>query len=61
MIQRVVKKHTLTDDTQKDDLLFWKSRSSEERIAAVELLRKERYGSADRLQRIARVIKSSQS
>ena len=40
----------------KDDLEYWLSRPAEERIAAVDFLRAQFYGSPQRLQRVARVI-----
>jgi len=58
MIQRVVKKHSLTQNTRSEDLAFWKGKSPEERAEAVDGLRKEHYGTSIRLQRVARVIKS---
>ena len=41
----------------QQDLSFWLSRPAEERVAAVEHLRKQRHGSGARLQRVARVVK----
>jgi hypothetical protein len=60
MIQKSIQKRALTDSSTGDDLSFWKSRSPAERIAAVEILRRQRYGSAARLQRSVRVIKRTQ-
>jgi hypothetical protein len=38
------------------DLSYWLSRPAAERVAAVDYLRKQYYGSTERLQRVARVI-----
>ena len=60
MDKKIVKKMRLGEGSERDDLAYWKSRPAEERIEAVEMLRKEYYGSSARLQRTVRVIKSSQ-
>jgi DNA-binding transcriptional regulator YiaG len=57
MDKKAVKKMKLGEETSRHDLSYWMSRPVEERIEAVEMLRKERYGSASRLQGIVRVIK----
>jgi hypothetical protein len=58
MLEKKVKKLKLGQtDTIKGDLAYWLSRPSEERFAAVELLRKQYYGDIGRLQRVARVVK----
>jgi len=60
MIEKVVHKYSLQQwSTIKDDLNYWLSKSPQERIAAVEYLRKQYYGSTAGLQRTARVIKRS--
>ena len=60
MIQRTVKKYNLNDSsTIKDDLAYWLSKSHEERIAAVDYLRKQYHGDTARLQRVARIIQRS--
>jgi hypothetical protein len=41
----------------RHDLEYWLSKPPEERVAAVEHLRKQRHGSSVRLQRSARVVK----
>ena len=62
MIEKVVSKHTLSQWSQaKDDLKYWLSKPAEERISAVEILRRQWYGDSARLQRTIRVIKRSQS
>ena len=60
MIKKVVKKMKLGEESERDDLVYWMSRSADERIEAVETLRREHYGSAARLQGNVRVIKSTQ-
>jgi hypothetical protein len=57
MIAKDVKKGRLADlQNPKEDLAYWLSKSSEERIAAVEHLRRQRHGDPGRLQRVVRVI-----
>ena len=56
-IKKIVRKSNLhTPESAKEDISYWMSRPAEERIAAVDYLREQYYGSAARLQRIARVI-----
>ncbi len=60
MIRKVVKKRDLRNFSSiKEDLSYWLSKAPEERVAAVDYLRKQYHGSAERLQRSARVIKRS--
>lgn len=62
MIKKVVRKHMLSKFSSiKEDLAYWLSKTPEERIAAVDYLRLQIYGSSERLQRSARVIKRSPS
>lgn len=57
MIKKVVRKSNLQNmQSAKEDLLYWLSRPEEERVAAVDYLRKQYYGTSERLQRVARVI-----
>ena len=57
MIKKVVKIKKLDDKHDNlDDLKYWLSKSSKERIAAVEYLRRQFHGSSARLQRVARVV-----
>jgi hypothetical protein len=61
MIERVVKKLDLKRDSSiKEDLAYWLSKTPQERIAAIELLRRQYHGSSARLQRSARVIQQTQ-
>ncbi|MBI2422897.1 MAG: hypothetical protein HYV27_08705 [Candidatus Hydrogenedentes bacterium] len=59
MIEKVFKKLKLGDDTAAADLEYWLSRPPEERVAAVEILRKQQYGNAGRIQRVVRIVKRS--
>jgi hypothetical protein len=60
MIQKIVKKHSLHDFSEtEEDLKYWLSKTPEERLAAVEYLRRQYYGSASGFQRIARIVKRS--
>ena len=57
MIKKVVKIADLNDKKLiSDDLKYWLSKSPEERVAAVEFLRRQYHGNTERLQRVARVI-----
>lgn len=57
MIKKVVKILDLNDkDKNLDDLKYWLSKPPEERIAAVEYLRRQFHGSSERLQRVARIV-----
>ena len=55
MIQRVITKKSVRDPSGHDDLSYWLTRPPEERVATVELLRRQYHGSTSRLQRLARV------
>ena len=58
MIQKSVSKRNLHDFLSiKEDLIYWLSKTPEERVAAVDYLRKQYHGSTERLQRSAQVIK----
>jgi hypothetical protein len=60
-MERVIRKKQLHDPSQiREDLNYWLSRPPAERIAAVEQLRAQVYGSSQRLQRVVRIIKRSQ-
>jgi hypothetical protein len=60
MIRKVVNKRDLRSFSSiKEDLSYWLSKTPEERVAAVDYLRKQYHGSTERLQRSARVIQRS--
>ncbi len=62
MIERVVRKGNLKDFVEvKENLFYWLSKTPDERVAAVEYLRRQYHGSSARLQRSARIIQRSQS
>ena len=57
MIKKVIHKSSLYNlQSATLDLSHWLSRPVEERVATVDYLRKQYYGSTERLQRVARVI-----
>jgi len=57
MIKKVIKISNLNDKNLiSDDLEYWLSKPPAERVAAVEILRRQFHGSTERLQKIARVI-----
>ena len=58
LLKTVVKKYKLSETSVKDDLNYWLSKSPDERISAVEILRRQQYAtSTPRLRRIARITK----
>ena len=58
MIRKVVQIHRLDGFSEiRQNLEYWLSRSPEERLAAVEELRRETYGDSHRLQRCVRVVR----
>ena len=60
MIKKVVRKYNLDEYSEiEENLKYWLSKLPEERIAAVDFLRKQLYGSSIRLQRTVRVIKQT--
>jgi hypothetical protein len=60
MIERVVQVHRLDGCSEiRQNLEYWLSRPTEERLAAVEELRRQFYGDSQRLQRVARVIQQA--
>jgi hypothetical protein len=62
MIKKVVNKTKLDDSNgAARDLEYWLSRPVAERFSAVEILRRQVYGDSERLQRVIRVSKLSQS
>jgi hypothetical protein len=62
MTEKVVKKGNLKEFNEvNENLAYWLSRTPEERVAAVEYLRRQFNGSSARLQRCARVVQRSQS
>ncbi|MGD9161119.1 MAG: hypothetical protein PVG39_22065 [Desulfobacteraceae bacterium] len=61
MIRKVVKIIDMkNDDSIKEDLKYWLEKDPNERILAVEYLRRQFNGNSDRLQRVARVIELPQ-
>jgi len=56
MIKRVITKSEITDSSTRRDLSYWLGRVPEERISAVEILRRQVYGNSARLQRFAQVL-----
>jgi hypothetical protein len=61
MIQKIVTKRSLRAPSAKNgDLAYWLSKTPEERVATIDYLRRQYYGSAARLQRVARVVQRTQ-
>ncbi len=62
MIKKVLTKRSLDDSSSvEDDLAYWSGKEPEERVEAVDYLRRQYNGSTSRLQRTAQVIQLSQS
>jgi hypothetical protein len=62
MIQKTATKISLKESSNGiRDLAYWLSRPPDERVAAVDYLRRQLHGSSTRLQRSARVIQRTQS
>jgi hypothetical protein len=62
MILKIAKKSRIDDlSSIEEDLAFWLSKSPEERVSAVEYLRRQYDGNTARLQRSARIIQLAQS
>jgi len=57
MIQKVLSKRKGDESSSLEDLAYWLNRSPEERISAVEILRRQYYGSSERFQRVSRIVK----
>lgn len=58
MIERIVRKAGLATFSEiRENLAYWLSRTPEERVNAVEELRRQAHGDTRRLQRVARVVK----
>jgi len=61
MIRKVAKLyHMDAYDEVRENLRYWLSRPPEERLAAVDELRRQAYGDSQRLQRVVRVVQQSQ-
>ena len=62
MNQKSVKKGTMGKlSSIEEDLAYWLSKPPEERVAAVDILRRQYNGNTARLQRSARIIQLKQS
>jgi hypothetical protein len=60
MIKKVVTRKKLSEASAQEDTEYWLSRPVEERLEAVELLRRRNDGDSARVQRVAVVIKRAQ-
>ncbi len=57
MIRRILQTHRMEGHAEvRQNLAYWLSRPPEERLAAVDELRRQVYGDSHRLQRVARVV-----
>jgi len=58
VIEKVVHRRPLNDPmARRRDLEFWLSRPPDERVQAVEILRRQWYGDPGRIQRVVRVLR----
>lgn len=57
----VIRVYSSFEEADEDDRKYWQSRSPEERLAAIELMRQSAYGYDDsttpRLQRVLEIVK----
>ena len=61
MIEKVIKKRRMTPEAEiRENLSYWLGRPPEERVAAVDFLRKHVHGCSERLQRSVRIIHRKQ-
>ena len=59
-LKKVVNIVNLKEATSaKRDLAYWLSKTPGERVSAVDFLRRQYYGTSDRLQRSARIVQRS--
>lgn len=61
MIAKVVTRHSLKDDTDYEDLLYWEGVSPVDRWNAVEMLREQFYGKQEHIERVAKMRKLGQT
>ena len=60
MIEKVVRRYDKEElSSIKEDLAYWLSKTPEERIEAIEILRRQLHGNTERLQRTARIIQQT--
>lgn len=55
-MKKVVTKRNLKDNSQQVDLAYWLTQTPDDRVSAVEILRRQYNGSSERLQRVSRVV-----
>lgn len=61
MIKPIVTKHNMDPALEiRQNLEYWLSKTPQQRLEAVDLLRKQLYGDSVRLQRTVRVIQRKQ-
>lgn len=51
-MEKVLVKRKLGESTVQEDLAYWLSRPAEERLEAVEILRRRYYGTLPRMERV---------
>ena len=56
MIEKVLTITSLDEDTSQQDLAYWLSRPSEERLAAVELLRERVFDLPQPIERLLEIV-----
>ena len=58
MIEKVITIASLDEDTSQQDLAYWLSRPSEERLAAVQLLRERVFDLPQRMERVLEIAET---
>lgn len=56
-MEKVLVKRKLGEASVQEDLAYWLSRPVEERLEAVEILRRRYYGTLPRMERVVRVVR----
>jgi len=62
MDSKTVQKHDMNNFSEiRQNLEYWLSRPPEERLAAVDFIRRQYYGDSHQLQRVVRIIRQGKS
>lgn len=56
-MEKVIKIVALRDSEADQRLAFWQSKTPEERLEAVEILRRRFYGTPERLERSVKIVR----
>jgi len=61
IIEKTKRITKLTDSADRDNLAYWLEKTPEERLEAVEFMRRHYYGDTTGFQRVARVVEQERS